>query len=116
MSKREIRTIAIDFDGTIVEHEFPAIGKIKEGAKEVINRLYEDYTIVISSCRTSRMFNGDGKAEENPKFLEMKRFLDDNGIKYDRIDMGDEGKVVAIAYIDDRGLRFTNWRDMLNYF
>jgi hypothetical protein len=22
----------------------------------------------------------------------------------------------AIAYIDDRGLRFTNWRDMLNYF
>ncbi len=25
-------------------------------------------------------------------------------------------KPPAIAYIDDRAIRFTNWRDMLNYF
>ena len=25
-------------------------------------------------------------------------------------------KPPAIAYIDDRGIRFTNWKDMLNYF
>jgi len=25
-------------------------------------------------------------------------------------------KPVAIAYIDDRGIRFTNWVDVLNYF
>ena len=34
--------IAIDFDGTIVEHEFPKIGPLKKGAKETINKWYEE--------------------------------------------------------------------------
>lgn len=25
-------------------------------------------------------------------------------------------KLPAIAYIDDRGMRFTTWKDMMNYF
>jgi len=27
-------TIAIDFDGTIVEHDYPKIGTLKDGAKK----------------------------------------------------------------------------------
>ncbi len=106
------RTISIDFDGTIVEHDFPRIGKLKEGAKEAITALKEHYTIVISSCRTSAVFNRKEGAE-NPYFEQMKSFLDQNEIPYDRIDLGNEGKVVAVAYIDDRAISFRdNWLEI----
>ena len=33
--------IAIDFDGTIVENDYPRIGKLKANAKITINKLYD---------------------------------------------------------------------------
>lgn len=102
------KTLSIDFDGTIVEHEFPNIGPLIDGAKEALQRLSKKYEIVISSCRASRLFNHPG--QKNPHLEEMIEFLDANEIPYDRIDMGNEGKVVAEYYIDDRAITFRdNW-------
>ncbi len=109
MSKK---TICVDFDGTIVDHEFPGIGKMKPGVREALLELSQTHTIVISSCRTSKMF--DTNPDDRRFYKEMERFLLINNIPYDRIDMGDEGKVVAVAYIDDRGIRFDNWSQVLN--
>jgi len=94
--------IAIDFDGTIVDDQFPEIGKLIPGAKENINKLYsEGYEIIIWSCR-----NGINKA----KAIE---WLVKNGIKFHRFnessyhnlkehDFKDTRKVFANMYIDDR--------------
>lgn len=104
------KTLSIDFDGTIVEHHFPEVGPLKPGVKEAIDLLKEKYTIVISSCRTSALFN---RGIANVHLENMKRCLDDNNIHYDRIDLGNEGKVVASAYIDDRAVKFdNNWEQI----
>lgn len=96
--------IAIDFDGTIVEDRYPEIGKLIYGAREVINRLYDEgYEIIIWSCR-ARV--GKARAIE---------FLAKNGIKYHRFNESspanlkqynnvDTRKIYADLYIDDKGL------------
>jgi hypothetical protein len=44
--------IAVDFDGTIVEHEFPRIGPEIEGAFFYLRKLQEDgHRIVLWTCR-----------------------------------------------------------------
>jgi len=66
--------IAIDFDGTIVDHEFPDIGELRKDSKEVINRLYdEDYYIIIWTCRAAF------------QLIEAIKFLNENNIKYHKI-------------------------------
>lgn len=105
--------LAIDFDGTIVHDQFPSIGNLVEGAKEVINKLYgEGYTIIIWTCRT-----GIHKAE-------AVEFLAKNGIKFHRINESspqnlikyngkDTRKVYADLYIDDKGISdLPHWNDI----
>jgi hypothetical protein len=105
------KIIAIDFDGTIVDQAFPRIGEIKKHAKEVINRLYEDYYIIIWSCRCGC----DAKL--------MQAYLDKQGIKYHTINRNisdisfgeleyiPHPKVFAHVYIDDRGLiQLPSWK------
>lgn len=64
-----------DFDGFVVEDEFPTIGKIKEDAIKYIHDLYSDINALII-IRTSRY--GD-------YLLEMKEFLIKNKIPFDSV-------------------------------
>ena len=44
--------IAIDFDGTIVEHEYPEIGPLKEGAVKALKAFKKaGHKIAIWTCR-----------------------------------------------------------------
>ena len=108
--------IAIDFDGTIVDHKYPFIGTLKPGAKETINRWYvEGHKIIIWSCRT-----------EEETVLKAKEFLKENDVNYHTFNENiesDDGfdpypKIFAHLYIDDRGLRFDdlnmNWGHLNN--
>lgn len=103
--------IAVDFDGTIVEQDYPGIGWLKPGVKKNINRLYDEgHTIIIWTCRS----NAD---EEHRDLKDMKSFLDNNSIKYHKINenadcvtFGCKPKIYADVYIDDRNLIHTeNW-------
>ena len=96
-------TLAIDFDGTIVEHKFPAVGEFRDGAKKYINKLYDGgHCIIINTCRT------DDYAER------ARAFLDTNGVKYHWLNENsletrmvfkfDPRKLLADIYIDDRNL------------
>src|ERR1017187_5307235 len=111
-------SVSIDFDGTIVDHEYPHIGALKPGAKEALEALrHYGFWIIISSCRTSGMYpevfsHTPGQpVAERQCVLDMIKFLDDNGIPYDQIDDGSVGKVMADFYVDDKAVRFNdNWR------
>lgn len=61
--------IAIDFDGTIVTHEYPRIGKLAPLAKEVINEL---------AAAGHKMFLWTMR--DNEKLEEALAFLEDEGI------------------------------------
>lgn len=108
MKKNEKLVIAVDFDGTIVEHNFPKIGDLLPFAKEVINKLHkEGYYIIIWTCRGEY------------SLIDMINFLDKNKIHYDKINenapyeiLGFKPfpKIVADIYIDDRNLGgFPGW-------
>ncbi len=123
--------IAVDFDGTIVDSEFPTIKGLKSGAKEslwFLRRL--GFRIIIWSCRTCHWdYDRYGGSPEQPtlereRVKEMIAFLDTNGVEYDEVDDGSRGKPSADYYIDDKAVRFdNNWapivsviyeREMLN--
>ncbi len=100
--------IAVDFDGTLVDHEYPRIGALKEGGREALKAFKKaGHKIVIWTCRS-----GESEAE-------VRRFLIDNGIPFDSINTPAPGtdlstrKIYADIYIDDKGMRFEdNWEEM----
>lgn len=105
--------IAIDFDGTIVENNFPRIGRLKPNAKEVISKLKaEGHYIIIWTCRKQQ------------RETEARNFLIQNNIPFDLVNESnavnvqkyggvDTRKVYADVYIDDNGLvELHDWNDI----
>lgn len=107
----EEKVIAVDFDGPVhaftkgwqdgVIYDLP-----EEGVFQAFNKLNnKGYKVVIYTARDD---------------LEpVKKWINDHlkalDIGHLNIDVTNK-KPKAIMYIDDRGLRFTNWRDVLKYF
>lgn len=94
--------IAIDFDGTIVEHRYPFIGKIRPFAFETMEALQmKGHRLILWSHRAG------SKLEEAVKFCRA------NGIEFYAVNKNfpeeiwestDSRKILADIYIDDRNL------------
>lgn len=108
--------VAIDFDGTIVEHIPPEIGSLKEDAVRCIKLLKDlGCYIIITSCRTNSNLH-PSPAERQAQKQIMETFLRKNNIPFDEIDVGDQGKIVADVYVDDRAIRFEdNWVEIVKF-
>ena len=99
------KTIAVDFDGVI--HKYSKgwhDGSIYDGPVEDVKRALDllrerGFSIVIFTCR--------------PDLESIIVWCKMHNITVDEVT---HTKPKAIAYIDDRGLRFTNWQDMIRYF
>jgi hypothetical protein len=118
IKQKHTYVLCIDFDGTIVDFEFPKIIGFKPHAKEILDKLHRDgHTIIISSCRI------------NEAFGDMIRFLKDNDIKYDyansnlpsRVQFfgGDCRKISADVYLDDHAYpqckKEIDWLEFYDY-
>lgn len=90
--------IAVDFDGTIVEHEFPEIGTPIPYAIEVIKEAYKQgHNFILWTCR-------EGKDLDRAVFwlereLRIPFAINEN---YDKTVSFGKRKVYADWYIDDR--------------
>ncbi len=102
---------AIDFDGTIVDHEFPKIGKLKPHAIRVMNRLQaKGHKIIIWTCR---------KDTDKKYLTDVVRFLNSRGFYPDAVNVNIDPnlnfanpKVLADFYLDDRSFPpFPAWED-----
>jgi hypothetical protein len=101
------KKIAVDFDGVI--HEFVGgwnknakqiYGPPNEGALEKINLLIDQgFEVVVFTARED--------------FEPVKRWLFEYG--FPELEVTNK-KPVALAFIDDRAIRFTNWEDVVKYF
>lgn len=104
MAKHSRKTLLIDFDGVIHRYrkgwaDGKAYDEPMEGAKDTLRILVDrGYHIVVFSTRP---------AEQIESWLEKWGFP-----AYQVTDR----KIVAHAIIDDRAIRFTNWKDIGNYF
>jgi hydroxymethylpyrimidine pyrophosphatase-like HAD family hydrolase len=94
--------IAIDFDGTIVEHRYPAIGKVRPFAFEVLKALQaKNHRLILWSYRAGNELD------------EAVAFCSKHGLEFyavnknypeERWNENDSRKILADLYIDDRNL------------
>lgn len=94
--------IAVDFDGTIVEHKYPAIGKELPFAIDSLKRLASDgHKVILWSVREGELL------EQAVEFCRMRglEFYAVNS-DYPNSSWNHEGsrKLTADIYIDDRNL------------
>lgn len=114
------KTIAVDFDGVIHAysrgwHDGTCYDKPMAGAEEALKLLLRSHSVFILSTR-SPLDIITWFAREMPG-LQVGGIHPDAAFWDSATAIGiTNRKLPAIAYIDDRGLRFTHWRDMLNYF
>lgn len=104
------RTIAVDFDGVIHAyskgwHDGTIYDGPVEGARAAIRRLMnKGYRVVIFTAR-------DHSKEQHRAMVDwLAHYGFPPGLEITAV------KPPAIAYIDDRAIRFTNWTDAGNYF
>tara|TARA_R110001592_G_scaffold54138_4_gene165799 strand:+ start:1825 stop:2211 length:387 start_codon:yes stop_codon:yes gene_type:complete len=113
--KHENNNIAIDFDGVI--HDFKGwgdgtcYGEPLEGSIEAIQNLSKKYNIIIFTAKSKPnrpLVGGKTGTQLVWEWLE----------KYDLTECVKEvtaEKPRAKIYIDDKGYRFENWEDTLNF-
>jgi hydroxymethylpyrimidine pyrophosphatase-like HAD family hydrolase len=94
--------IAIDFDGNIVEHKYPSIGRIRPFAFETLKALQsKNHQLILWSHRTTS------------ELEEAVTFCREHGLEFYSINKNypeevwnenDSRKILADIYIDDRNL------------
>ena len=93
--------IAVDFDGTIVQHAYPSIGKEIPFAIETLKRLQkeEHHLLILWTVRTGKFL------DEAVEFCKSKG-LEFYAVNQNNPDEGDSKgkKIIADVYIDDRSL------------
>jgi len=103
--------IAVDFDGTIVEHKFPAIGKPMLFAFETLRELQKEHQLILWTYR-------HGETLE-----EAISFCRENGIEFYAVNsnypeeqfdhQSVSRKIDADIYIDDRNIGgFPGWSEI----
>lgn len=72
--------IYLDFDGTVVEHDYPQIGSLNPNSLEVVKKLQDaGHNIILNSMRVE--FD-DGSMQEALDFLNLNESID--GIKIEQ--------------------------------
>ena len=111
--------IAIDFDGTLVQHKFPEIGEPIEGAFEVLKIMKNDgHKLILWTCRTD--------VPAGNFLTQAVEFCKSKGIEFDAINDNIQPyqdniytncrKVYADLYLDDKAIKYETgyWKTILN--
>lgn len=94
--------LAVDFDGTLVENEFPGIGKPDHVIAGVV-RAYQDmgWKIILWTCRTDEMLQDAVNFCREQLGIEFDA-VNDNLPEVQQYFGGSTRKVFANMYLDDR--------------
>ena len=114
--EKDLQNIAIDFDGVIHDfsngwHDGTCYGSPLPGALDAVKALSKNYNIIIFTAKVkpSRpLVNGKTGT------VLVTEWLDKHGI-LDCVDEITCEKPRARIYIDDKGYKFENWEDTLNF-
>ena len=95
-------TIAVDFDGTIVEHEYPKIGKPIPFAFDVLRKLQDEHhKLILWTMREGELL------QEAIKYCEKRGvyfYAHNKNYPEEEFQEGDPRKIGADIYIDDRNI------------
>lgn len=105
--------IAVDFDGTIVEHKYPEIGEELLFAVETIKELQRrQHLIVLWTFRSGKYLD---EAVEFCRKRGLEFYAVNKNFPEEAFDMNQSPKINADLYIDDRNLGgFPGWNVVLD--
>jgi hypothetical protein len=117
-------TLAVDFDGVIHRyskgwHTKDIYDPPMDGAFDALEELFQHYNIFIFTARPSDTVVAWCNEQCGKLGIDLKFELIGPEVwewNSDKIVGVTNRKLPALAYIDDRAVRFTNWQDMLAYF
>jgi len=101
--------IAVDFDGTIVQHDYPRIGKVMPFAFETLKKFKEKHgdELILWTCR------------EGKELQEALDYCKQNGLVFDAVNENLSSinirprKIFAHWYIDDKANdEYINWKHL----
>lgn len=103
--------IAVDFDGTIVEHAFPLIGKEKNFAVQTLIQLQKKgWQIILWTCRSGKELDD---AIEYCRKRGLEFYAVNKNYPEENFDPNDSRKIEADFYIDDRNIGgFPGWGEV----
>jgi hydroxymethylpyrimidine pyrophosphatase-like HAD family hydrolase len=109
------KVIAIDFDGTIVEADYPSIGRPIEGALESIARIQElGAEVIIWTCRSGKQLD-EAKAWLKSNGVDVKFINENTTVEIEEWGT-DPRKVAADRYVDDRIIGgFPGWTKVMRH-
>ena len=96
-------TIAVDFDGTIVEHRYPEIGKERPFAVETLKRLINDrHRLILWSVREGKLLDDavEWCRARGLEFYAVNKDLGEETTKHPQYSR----KLKADLFIDDRNV------------
>ncbi|MCA1744471.1 MAG: hypothetical protein LC643_01925 [Bacteroidales bacterium] len=92
--------IAVDFDGTIVEHRYPAIGKDRFFAFETLKALQKDgHELILWTYRDGQLLDD---AVEYCRNKGVEFYAVNSSYPNEELDPGQSRKIHADLFIDDR--------------
>lgn len=98
-------TLAIDFDGTIVEERWPEIGPLVPGAVDGIKALFTDgHYLILNTCRKGPLLADAREFLRCKDLLGLFEAVNRNSPRRIRQFGSDVRKISADLYIDDRNL------------
>ena len=96
--------IAIDFDGTVVEHKYPEIGEERPFATETLKMLIKDHhKLILWSVREGKLLQDavDWCRERGVEFYAVNKDFPEEKVEYnDHFSR----KIKADLFIDDRNI------------
>lgn len=116
IKEQELKTVSIDFDGVIHNdcfgfHDGTIYGDIIDGAKESIIDIWNrGYNIVIFTAKAKSdrpLIHGKTGSQL------VREWLDKHELSQYISDITSE-KPRAAVYIDDKGIRFTDWKNTMS--
>jgi len=109
----KLLTIAVDFDGTLCEYNFPGIGQQKEEHKQLMDVLIK----MRNQGHKLILWTNRGDNEQYRSLTEAIEWCKEKGLKFDAINenlpnqkklSGYSPKIMADYYIDDKALSFSD--------
>lgn len=106
--------IAVDWDGTCVEHAYPDMGAWLPGAARSLKALDRlGFDVVIFSCRVADVLVDEETPTDGEKEVQrIREMLEPEGLGHLEI-WRRTYKPPALFYIDDRAIRFTDWAETM---
>lgn len=109
-------SVCVDFDGVIAQENgwqgVDFLGDPIPGAKEFLENLSKDFEIIIFTCRCTEGINGVEKGVLLAN--RVRAYMQKHELPFDQIYYG-QGKPIAKAYIDDRGICCRPQEDSMAY-